>query len=86
MGELHLDIIRDRIWKEYKVEAELGPLQVAYRETSQTTCTHTLDINKTIGICVFLCIWLCVYLIYSPSNVNSENSMNKRILINGIFF
>ncbi|XP_027208842.2 ribosome-releasing factor 2, mitochondrial isoform X1 [Penaeus vannamei] len=49
MGELHLDIIRDRIWKEYKVEAELGPLQVAYRETSQTACTHTLDINKTIG-------------------------------------
>lgn len=49
MGELHLDIIRDRIWKEYKVEAELGPLQVAYKETSQTACTHTLDINKTIG-------------------------------------
>nr|XP_045609336.1 ribosome-releasing factor 2, mitochondrial-like [Procambarus clarkii] len=49
MGELHLDIIRDRIHKEYKVEAELGPLQVAYRETCKVCYTHTLDINKMIG-------------------------------------
>lgn len=49
MGELHLDIIRDRIHKEYKVDAELGPLQVAYKETSRNPCTHTLDVNKKIG-------------------------------------
>ncbi|XP_066963770.1 ribosome-releasing factor 2, mitochondrial [Macrobrachium rosenbergii] len=49
MGELHLDIIRDRIHKEYKVEAELGPLQVAYKETCRSTDIHTSDINKTIG-------------------------------------
>ncbi|KAK8747294.1 hypothetical protein OTU49_016731 [Cherax quadricarinatus] len=49
MGELHLDIIRDRIQKEFKVEAELGPLQVAYRETSRMSCTHTLDVNKMIS-------------------------------------
>lgn len=33
MGELHLEIIRDRILREYKVEVELGPLQIAYRES-----------------------------------------------------
>ncbi|XP_017299818.2 ribosome-releasing factor 2, mitochondrial, partial [Diaphorina citri] len=33
MGELHLEIIRDRILTEYKIEADLGPLQIAYKET-----------------------------------------------------
>lgn len=32
MGELHLEIILDRILQEYKIPAELGKLQVAYRE------------------------------------------------------
>ena len=32
MGELHLEIILDRICREHKVEANLGKLQVAYRE------------------------------------------------------
>ncbi|MBI4235314.1 elongation factor G [Candidatus Peregrinibacteria bacterium] len=33
MGELHLDIIVDRMRREFKVEANVGPPQVAYRET-----------------------------------------------------
>jgi elongation factor G len=33
MGELHLDIIKDRIFREFKVEADTGKPQVAYRET-----------------------------------------------------
>jgi len=33
MGELHLDIIVDRMRREYKVEANVGKPQVAYRET-----------------------------------------------------
>ncbi|KAL1461885.1 hypothetical protein WDU94_013750, partial [Cyamophila willieti] len=33
MGELHLEIIRDRILTDYKVDAELGPLQIAYKES-----------------------------------------------------
>jgi len=35
MGELHLEIIVDRIKREYKVEANIGAPQVAYRETIQ---------------------------------------------------
>lgn len=33
MGELHLDVIVDRLKREYKVEANVGAPQVAYRET-----------------------------------------------------
>jgi len=33
MGELHLEIIRDRLVREFKVEANAGPPQIAYRET-----------------------------------------------------
>jgi elongation factor G len=33
MGELHLEILVDRMLREYKVEAEVGQPQVAYRET-----------------------------------------------------
>ena len=37
MGELHLDIIVDRMKREFKVEANVGAPQVAYKETIKTT-------------------------------------------------
>ena len=33
MGELHLEIIVDRLLREFKVEANVGAPQVAYKET-----------------------------------------------------
>ena len=33
MGEFHLDILIDRLKREFKVEANIGAPQVAYRET-----------------------------------------------------
>ena len=36
MGELHLDVLVDRLRREYKVEANVGAPQVAYRETIKT--------------------------------------------------
>ena len=41
MGELHLDILVDRLKREFKVEANIGAPQVAYRET--ITKLHELD-------------------------------------------
>ncbi len=41
MGELHLEIIVDRIFREFKVSATVGAPQVAYRETIKGVC----DIN-----------------------------------------
>ncbi|KAJ8339326.1 hypothetical protein SKAU_G00361120 [Synaphobranchus kaupii] len=45
MGELHIEIIHDRIRREYGIETHLGPLQVAYRETilQPGSTTDTLD-------------------------------------------
>ncbi len=37
MGELHLEIIVDRMKREFKVEANVGKPQVAYRETIRGT-------------------------------------------------
>jgi len=38
MGELHLEIIVDRLLRDFKVEATVGPPQVAYRETLKKAC------------------------------------------------
>jgi len=38
MGELHLDIICDRRKREFKVECDIGPPQVAYREAISRPC------------------------------------------------
>ena len=43
MGELHLDIIVDRLRREFKVDANIGAPQVAYRET----ITKTAEIDYT---------------------------------------
>ena len=40
MGELHLDIIVDRMRREFTVEATVGKPQVAYRETIKNTIEH----------------------------------------------
>ena len=42
MGELHLDVLVDRMKREYKVEANIGNPQVAYRETIRKT-VESLD-------------------------------------------
>ena len=39
MGELHLEIIRDRLFREFKVEADAGRPQIAYRETITKVAT-----------------------------------------------
>lgn len=49
MGELHLDIIVDRMRREFKVEANVGKPQVAYRETIQGTIETEEKYSKQTG-------------------------------------
>jgi elongation factor G len=49
MGELHLEIIVDRMRREFKVEANVGAPQVAYRETITKTIEHDYTHKKQTG-------------------------------------
>ncbi len=49
MGELHLDILVDRLKREFKVEANIGAPQVAYRETISREVEHSYTHKKQSG-------------------------------------
>ncbi len=49
MGELHLDILIDRLKREFRVEANIGAPQVAYRETISQEVEHTYTHKKQSG-------------------------------------
>ncbi|XP_048382905.1 ribosome-releasing factor 2, mitochondrial isoform X1 [Stegostoma tigrinum] len=49
MGELHIEIIHDRIKREYGIDAYLGPLQVAYRETITQSASSSDTLDRTVG-------------------------------------
>ncbi len=49
MGELHLDIIVDRMKREFKVEANIGAPQVAYRERIRSKCEVDSKFAKQSG-------------------------------------
>ena len=49
MGELHLDILIDRLKREFKVECTVGQPQVAYKEAITTSCEHRYVYKKQTG-------------------------------------
>ncbi len=49
MGELHLDIIVDRMKREFNVDASIGSPQVAYRETIDSVCEQEIEFSRQMG-------------------------------------
>ena len=49
MGELHLEIIVDRLLREFKVEANVGKPQVAYKETIRKKVDHETKYKRQSG-------------------------------------
>lgn len=49
MGELHMEVIKSRILTEYKIDADLGPLQIAYKETIESELEETFVVEKEIA-------------------------------------
>ncbi|MEZ4873359.1 MAG: elongation factor G [Bdellovibrionales bacterium] len=49
MGELHLEILVDRMMREYKVQANVGQPQVSYRETIQSVAKGNSSFEKEVG-------------------------------------
>jgi elongation factor G len=50
MGELHLDILVDRMKREFKVEANVGAPQVAYRETITKSAMWTTPTRSRLVV------------------------------------
>ena len=49
LGELHLEVLRDRIDIEYGIKSTLGKMRVAFRESIADSCEKELTFEKTIG-------------------------------------
>ncbi|XP_064390817.1 ribosome-releasing factor 2, mitochondrial-like isoform X2 [Halichondria panicea] len=49
MGELHLEIVHDRLVRDYGIECSLGKLQVAYREAPTVSITKEVTKEQTLG-------------------------------------
>jgi elongation factor G len=49
MGELHLDIVRDRLQREFRVECRVGRPQVAYRETVSVAASGEGQFKRQAG-------------------------------------
>ena len=74
MGELHLDIIVDRMRREFKVEANVGQPQVAYRETIRKTVeVEGKFVKQSGGRGQYGHVWLKL----EPLEVSEEEESNK---------
>ncbi|MGZ3795032.1 MAG: elongation factor G [Pseudobdellovibrionaceae bacterium] len=49
MGELHLEILVDRLLREYKIQANIGKPQVSYRETITSSVTLDYTYERQLG-------------------------------------
>ena len=77
MGELHLDILVDRLKREFKVEANIGAPQVAYRETIGHEIEHTYTHKKQSGGSGQFAE---VKMIISPTEAGEGYSFESRIV------
>ncbi|CAJ0649148.1 10590_t:CDS:2 [Entrophospora sp. SA101] len=88
MGELHLEIVKDRLLNEYKVNAEMGKMRISYRETltsEKIDCTHLYDrelMGKRAKVQVALIITrLSEYDNGSPESVTKLSEEEIRIAL-----
>nr|B4M416.1 RecName: Full=Ribosome-releasing factor 2, mitochondrial; Short=RRF2mt; AltName: Full=Elongation factor G 2, mitochondrial; Short=EF-G2mt; Short=mEF-G 2; Flags: Precursor [Drosophila virilis] len=89
MGELHMEIIKSRLLSEYKIDVDLGPLQIAYKEAIETPAITTLSVEKDIAGSkqnVNITLQLTnnqtelFSLDKSPENVQNLNALRPRVL------
>src|SRR2546430_8003932 len=75
MGELHLEVIVDRMRREFGVEANVGRPQVSYRETRRASAEHVEGrfVRQTGGSCTFG----VVYIDVEPAPVDGFEFINK---------
>ncbi len=76
MGELHLEIIVDRLLREFKVEANVGAPQVAYKEAFTkpvdviaNMLNSQVDVDSTDTVKLNLSQWMLMVRKHSNSNL-----------------
>lgn len=76
MGELHLEVIADRLLREFNVEASLGAPQVAYKETIQGSLEQEgRFIRQTGGRGQYGHVWLRIEPLESGAGIEIENEL-----------
>ena len=76
MGELHLEVIVDRMFREFKVEANVGRPQVAYRETiTQSAQAQGRYVRQTGGKGQYGDVWLRVEPLERGKGVEFVNAI-----------
>jgi elongation factor G len=76
MGELHLEIIVDRMRREFKVEANVGAPQVAYRETIRKSVEQEgRFVRQTGGRGQFGHVWLRIEPLDAGTGYQFENAI-----------
>lgn len=48
MGELHLEIVKDRLINDFKVKADMGKMRISYRETCQSAAEARAEYDKEV--------------------------------------
>ena len=68
MGELHLDILVDRMSREFSVEANIGKPQVAYRETIKNRASEGKFVRQSGGRGQYGHVWIK----FEPAKIECE--------------
>ncbi|XP_053672419.1 ribosome-releasing factor 2, mitochondrial [Anopheles nili] len=79
MGQLHLEIVKSRLLSEYRINADLGPLQIAYKEALQQSARGQWVAAKDIAgskQSVYVDLTIC------PCSSQDEHNMERFILDN----
>ncbi|MGI9295052.1 MAG: elongation factor G, partial [Pseudomonadales bacterium] len=72
MGELHLDVLVDRMRREFSVEANIGKPQVAYREAIKNTCEiEGKFVRQSGGRGQYGHVWIR----FEPSDIESADAL-----------
>ena len=81
MGELHLEILIERLQREYKVSCNVGRTQVAYRETITKEVVHTAEYSReTAGKTNFARVQLTLTPGRSGTGVTFANEVGPEVI------
>uniref|UniRef100_H2YDZ7 Tr-type G domain-containing protein n=1 Tax=Ciona savignyi TaxID=51511 RepID=H2YDZ7_CIOSA len=77
MGELHMDVVSQRIKSEFKIDAYFGPIQVAYRECPTLQVTHKgIFLACTFHGCVIYVFEIAIQISPCPELSTMRDAIN----------